>query len=249
VRVIDSRDVEISSAATGNTTATVTVKQHPKVLSVAAISVPTESRDELWLTVRRTVNGLAVQVLEVMQEDFLRTTAIDKGWFVDSGLTYDGADVGFLDGFDHLEGETLQVLGDGKKQADQMVSSGRITISPAAGRVQAGLAYTATLQQMRPEAGSRDGTSQGKFGRVTNVTFRLDQTGKGLFFGPDDDPTPTLSSMNEVPITAGELFSGDTEFLPFPEGYEQERRVTMKHNAPLPWGLTAIMSSLHAEDR
>jgi hypothetical protein len=49
--------------------------------------------------------------------------------------------------------------------------------------------------------------------------------------------------------TALPLFDGDTEILPWPEGYEQLGRLTLKHTLPLPCTITAIMPQVNTQDR
>ena len=106
---------------------------------------------------------------------------------------------------------------------------------------------------MRIEAGGRDGTSQGKTKRITNVVVRVDQTGSGLLYGPTD----TDADMDELHLrdsydpmdSPPPLVDGDTEVMPWPEGYEQKGRVTIKHTRPLPCTITAIMPQLNTQDR
>ena len=105
---------------------------------------------------------------------------------------------------------------------------------------------------MRIEAGAGDGVAQGKTKRISRVVFRLDQTGPGLFYGPTD----VDADMDELHLRDGDdlmdtpvpLHDGDTGRLPWPEGYEQLGRVTVKHKLPLPCTVTAIMPQLTTQD-
>jgi hypothetical protein len=51
-----------------------------------------------------------------------------SAFFVDSGLSYSGSATTTLSGLYHLEGETLQVLGNGATHPDETVSGGGITL-------------------------------------------------------------------------------------------------------------------------
>ena len=116
-----------------------------------------------------------------------------------------------------------------------------------------GLPFSSTLQTMRLEAGAADGTSQGKTKRFTRVVFRLDQTGSGLLYGQTD----TESDMDELHLRDSldpmdspvPLFDGDTESLPWPAGYEQTGRITLKHTLPQPCTVIAIMPQVVTQDR
>ena len=222
------------------------------VESVAVIPHPDGDRDQVWLIVRRTVDGATKRYVEYFEEDWLRTNDAEDAFFVDSGLTYDGAPATVISGLTHLEGETVKILADGATHPDKTVASGSITLDDSASVVQVGLSYEAVLQTMRIEAGAADGVAQGKTKRITRTVFRLDQTGPGLFYGPTD----VDADMDELNMRDGSdlmdspvpLFDGDTERLLWPEGYEQLGRVTVKHKLPLPCTVTAIMLQLSTQD-
>ncbi|MEE8240097.1 MAG: hypothetical protein V3R16_02415 [Nitrospirales bacterium] len=227
------------------------------VESVAVIPHSSGDRDEVWLIVQRTINAVTRRYIEYLEQDWLRSTALASAFFVDSGLTGTLAPAGnTATGLDHLEGETVKVLADGIIRDDVVVSSGSITFSGAAATtVTVGLSYDGILIQLRLEAGAADGTSQGKLQRITNAVIRLDQTGRGLLIGPND----TLANMEPIQVNEGQaipetganadLIDGDTDIMPFPEGYSQEARVTLRHNQPLPCTIIAIMPQVVVQDR
>lgn len=59
------------------------------VESVAAIPSPDGTRDELWLIVKRYINGAVQRYVEYMTQIFDDTVEQKDAFFVDSGLTYD----------------------------------------------------------------------------------------------------------------------------------------------------------------
>jgi hypothetical protein len=214
------------------------------VESIAVIPHPDGDQDMLWAIISRTIDGGTKQYIEYLEEEWLETNDLEDAFFVDSGLTYDGAAETNITGLDHLEGETVKVLADGEVVDDETVSSGAITIASAS-VVQVGLGYDALLETMRLEAGAGEGTAQGRTKRIDNVIMRLWQTGKGLFFGPSE-----TSLTDEVPdLTSGSLFDGDTEIQPWPGGYEKEARMVLKHSTPLPFMLTALFPQLKTSKR
>lgn len=212
------------------------------VESIAVIPHEDGDRDQVWMVVSRTINGGTKRYVEYLEPNWQRTSDITDADFSDSGITYDSGPTTSIVALDHLEGETVKVLGDGLVQDDQTVSGGAITITSAS-TVQIGLGYNADLETMSIEAGSESGTAQGKTQRITDAVIRMDQTGKGLFYGPDS------STLDEVQLTAGELFDGDTDILPWPGGYEKRARIFIRHNTPLPCTITALMPVLETEDR
>ena len=230
-----------------------------KVESIASIPNPSGNSDQLWMVVSRTINGATARYVEYMEAEWQRSNDIADAFFVDGGTVYSGASTTTLPpggaswDLSHLEGESVTILADGATHANKTVSSGSVTLDVAVTKASVGLAYSATLQTMRIEAGAADGTAQGKTKRITNIVLRLDQTGPGLLYGPTD----TDSEMDELHLrdsldpmdTAIPVFDGDTEVLPWPEGYEQLGRVSVKHILPGPCTVTAVMPQLLTQDR
>jgi hypothetical protein len=62
------------------------------VESVACIPAPDGGRDEVWMIVRRTIDGATTRYVEYMERDWIRVEdmEIQEAFFVDAGLTYDG---------------------------------------------------------------------------------------------------------------------------------------------------------------
>ena len=224
-----------------------------KVESIAVIPNPAGNADQLWMIVSRTINGATKRYVEYLEAEWQRGTAVADAFFVDSGAVYSGDSTSTISGLSHLEGQSVTVLAGGATHANKTVSSGAITLDRAVTKAVVGLGYSSTLQTMRIEAGASDGTAQGKTKRITNIVLRLDQTGPGLLYGPTD----TDSEMDELHLrdsldlmdNAIPVFSGDTEVLPWPEGYEQIGRCTVKHTLPGPCTVTAIMPQLLTQDR
>jgi hypothetical protein len=79
--------------------------------SVAVIYGGTRSEDEVWVTVKRTVNSSTVRYVERFKPRNWGTDD-DDAFFVDSGLTYDSTAASTVTAA-HLKGETCSVLGDG----------------------------------------------------------------------------------------------------------------------------------------
>jgi hypothetical protein len=101
------------------------------------------------------------------------------------------------------------------------------------------------------EAGAADGTAQGKTMRITNVVVRFFETGPQVFYGADTIDMNEYH-MRKPAMAMGapvDLFTGDTEPLPWPEGYEVSPQVTLQHKLPLPCTILAVMPQVHTYDR
>lgn len=213
------------------------------VESWAVIPHPDGDRDQNWAIVARTIGGVTRRYIEVQEPIWVPGTAIEDAFFLDSGLTYDGAPATTITGLHHLAGESIMGLADGVPVGPFTVSAtGTVTLSAAASVVHLGYPYTAELVPMRIEGGRNDGTSQGKIKRIDGLVLRLEETGTGLFIGP------TLAeAVQEVGISPTTLTTGDTERIPWPGGYEQAGLIAIRHTKPLPCTITALLPTLTVE--
>lgn len=203
-------------------------------------AIPSGSEDQVYVSVKRTINGSTVRHIEYMKSIYFGTDAEDA-YYVDGGLSYDGSATTTISSLNHLEGETVSVLADGATHADKTVTDGKITLDRSASKVHLGYSYTSLLETLRLEAGGDDGVSQGKIKRIHGVTVRFLDT-IGAEVGPDIsnlDRIPFRSSAN--PMNQGlDLFTGDKEIF-FPSGYDNDARVVVRQNQPLPMTVLAVM--------
>lgn len=225
--------------------------------SVATIPAMDGSRDELWLIVRRTINGVTVRYVERMERPWESADEEDgtggddpaDAFYVDSGLTYSGGPATVISGLNHLEGQTVQALADGAVTPDQVVLAGQITLARAASTVHVGLKAPCRLVTMRLEGGGGDGTSQGKIKRVHKVVVRFLDTalGKcGLYRGRLDDIAvrhPATPMGTPEPILTNQDVVVD-----FPGDYETDNRIEIRQDAPLPMTVAALMPRLKSYD-
>lgn len=304
------------------------------VEAIEVIPNPSADADELWLIVKRTIDGATVRYVEYMEQEWDREQDIIEAFYVDSGLTYDGrenatltpgtgatvagttgvnftagsgifvtGDVGkeiryryqdaddewhtaraeitsrtsatvvvativaafpstsaiaalgwgitvtTISGLDHLEGESVDILADGSVHPQRTVASGSITLQAPAFYVHIGKLRRCKVAPMRLEAGSADGTAQGKVKRTHRMGIRLLDTVGGKA-GPDDDHMDEIlfrepgDAMDE-PVPP---FSGDKE-LPWPDGYNKDGFMQYVNDQPLPATVVAFMPQMHTQDR
>jgi len=216
--------------------------------SVATIS-GSLTEDELWVIVKRTINGATKRYVECFSDfDFDETTATDFR-FVDSHLTYSGSATTTLSGLAHLEGQTVSILADGATHADKVVSSGQVTLDRSATKAVVGLAYDSVLQTMRVEGGAAEGTSQGKTKRISKVVLRLFET-VGAKVGPsltDLETVPFRSSSDPMDTPVSTLIAGDKE-IEFRDDYNTDGFIFIKQDQPLPLSVLAIYPTIVTSD-
>lgn len=219
------------------------------VESVCVIPAPDKTRDDLWMIVRRTINGTTKRYVEYLEREYRTGDAQADAFYVDCGLTYSGTAATTISGLSHLEGKTVQVLADGAAHPDCVVSSGAITLQRSATKVQVGLQYISNIQTTRIEAGAADGTAQGKMKRINKVVLRFLNT-LGAKAGPDSSTLDTIQfrSGSDRMDSAPPLFTGD-KLIEWPSGYDFDGFIYVRQDQPLPMTLVAAMPQVHTFDR
>lgn len=150
------------------------------VESVAVVPHPNGDREQVWLAVRRTVNGATVRSIEIMDDTSLFTdvNGVSYGQAnLDACKLYNAAPATVFTGLGHLEGKSVRVVADGNVlEGAFTVTGGQITLATAASKVEVGLMYDSTLITIRPEIQAGDGTIQGRRKRQARVYVRLFET-------------------------------------------------------------------------
>ena len=205
------------------------------------------NQDNLYMVVKRTINGATRRYVEILSDiDF--GTDIQDAIFVDSSLTYSGSSTSSLSGLDHLEGQTVSVLEEGAAHPDKTVASGSISTDRATTKAQVGLGYTSTLKTVRLEAGSASGTAQGKIKKIHSVIIRFFRT-VGCSVGTSLDNTDTIPfrDSSDPTDTAVPLFTGDKTIEAQPS-WDTEGSIVVKQTQPLPMTIVGIYPRVVVQD-
>lgn len=218
------------------------------VESVASMPAAEGDRSELWLVVRRTINGATKRYVEYMERPWREGDDQSTSFYMDSGLTYDGAAADVITGLGHLEGMVVDVLADGAPHPQRTVTGGSITLLAEASVVNIGLPCPCKYRSMRLEAGAQDGTAQGKTKRIHKAVLRFLNTGGGRY-GSDETNLDSLqlrtaSDLMGAPVP---LFSGD-KVVSWPEGYNTDAYMMVVNDQPTPVTLLGLMPQISTQD-
>lgn len=219
------------------------------VESIAVMPAAEGDRSELWLVVKRTINGVTKRYVEYLERPYRIGDTQASQFYVDSGLTYTGSAATTISGLGHLEGQTVSVLVNGAPHPNVVVTSGAITLQIAATTAQIGLPCPARYRSMRLEAGAQDGTSQGKTKRIHKCVLRLLYTGGGKYGAMNGGSMDNLllrsstAAMNQP----APLFTGD-KVVPWPDGYNTEAYVGFEIDQPVNAVLVAVMPQVITSD-
>lgn len=219
------------------------------VESVAVIPSTDGNKDDLWMVVRRTINGASKRYIEYMDQYFEGQVDTQAAFFVDSGITYDGASTSTITGLSHLEGESVKVLADGAAHPDKTVSSGQITLDRNCTKAAVGLGYSAIGTTNSFEAGSQKGTAVNKVKRINRFFISLFET-VGLKAGSNE------SNVTEIQFRDGAmamdeavpLFTGEKEIVNT-GGFAKEAQLTFISDQPLPCTVLSVTPEMATHER
>lgn len=217
---------------------------------VASMPAPDGSADDLWVIVRRQINGQTVRYVEYLNPTLQDDEAQSSAFYVDGGITYSGAPTQVIDGLGHLEGQAVAVLTDGAVHRSVTVAGGSITLDWPASVAHIGVPTKCRIQTMQLNAGAANGTAQGKTKRVSNIATRFSRSlggAVGPSFDADDlEPLnfrrPSNAMDNAVP-----LFDGDMESN-WRGSYEGQSWLCYQNDQPLPVTLLGFFPIVDTQD-
>jgi hypothetical protein len=109
--------------------------------------------DQIYMIVRRTINGSTMRYVEQLGDRFFEPEDPDAptalgAWFLDCALYYEGAPIKTLTSLIHLEGQEVGVFADGAMQSRKTVSGGTIVLDRAASKILVGIPVTARIKDL-----------------------------------------------------------------------------------------------------
>ena len=152
-----------------------------------------------------------------------------------------GVSVDTISGLSHLEGKTLQILADGAEQTEKTVEDGTIYLELDAWKIITGLGYQSYITTMPLEAGSQNGTAQGKRKRINELSLRVWRT-IGCRIGTDLDNLQEVSYRDPqtlMGIPEG-LYTGIVPNIKYNQGWVWDANITVEQSRPFPMNILAI---------
>lgn len=225
-----------------------------EVESVECVFNDSIQQDQVWLSVRRKLNGEYVRTIEVIDKDFRMESPITDMYFVDCGVKYNaykldpeselyGKAVNQLSGLTWLAGEKVKVTIDGASHPDVVVNSDGTIDLEAEGRfITVGLYAPAKYQSLYldPEIGGTN-FAQGYMQNIPKAYIRFYNTMGGRI-------GPTFDKMEEIQYRTSQdamdeaipLFTGEKQ-LNFPANWNHFAQVCVEQDEPLPMTILAII--------
>lgn len=202
----------------------------------AVAAIPEGAEDVLYAIIKRTIGGATKRFLERLHT---RTfAALEDCFFVDAGITYEGAPATVIGGLWHLEGKEVVGLADGAVFSGKTVTDGAITLERAASTVQVGLAYTCDLKTLPLTAEAMQAVGQWNVKNVNAVRMRVRETSH-LQAGPSFSELREFAQRTTEPYgSPPALYSGIAEISLDPD-WGDDAAVCVRQDKPLP---TTVLS-------
>jgi len=217
-----------------------------QVDSIAVMpGMPDSGEDEVWVAVLRDIGGVSTRFIEVMQPRKFATQS--DCYFVDCGVQYDGDATTTITGLDHLEGETVSILGDGADYGDMVVSDGSVTLPIAVSKASVGLPFRYKLKPMRLDTSDRRGASHGmikKIGRLFISFIKTLMAKQGIAERLYDIDWRTEENYDSPP----ELFTGERTVDNFDGGYSADDPILITGERPFPCTVRSIVVDTDTTD-
>ena len=211
----------------------------------SVVVIPDTTEDEVWVTVKRTIDGDTETVARYVEQFQPQDWGSDDNdaWFVDSGISYDGTPETDFTGADHLDGETVSIYADLLIESTEVVAAGAFTIDNAASRVLVGLPFTSKLETMPLVVDPQDKAFNKK---IRAISFDFYQTGACKY---GNGPDSTLENINfknslilDATATAQDLYTSVASFkrVTFPYGTKKKMTIYIETEQPMPLTVRSI---------
>lgn len=154
-----------------------------------------------------------------------------------------------ITGLGHAEGEVVAVLTDGANHPTKTVSGGSITLDIKASIVHVGHTFSSLIKTLSPEVLVEEGGSQGRKGRIYQMTARVYRS-LGLKFGPDEtklEIQPFRSTSDDMdappPLTTADLK------IVFNAGYDNKtRQAVILQDNPHPLTVLGLITRMNINE-
>lgn len=221
----------------------------PVIESMAVIPSQDGTRDELYMVVKRYVDGTTERYLERFFKLWEPGDLKENAFYLDCANTVTLGPGTELSGLLHLEGETLDILVDGKRHPQETVSNGKITLDVSATTVTYGYGYTSKGGTLPIEAGAADGSAQSKLKRNERLGIRIYDT-LGLEISSDDAAYYEVLPRDwgaQVWGASTDLFTGVLRSTIL-DDTDREGQIWWRCTGPFPATVLALMPQVITED-
>jgi hypothetical protein len=207
-------------------------------------NIDSDSGDELWMIVKRTINGSTVKYVEYLA-DQLRSSVpeVDRA-YTDSYLkNVFETPTTTVTGLEHLEGEIVKPVVDNWVHPDVVVTNGSVTLQEAGSKIVIGLPYTAQYKSMRVQVRVTEQITYHMEKRIVRAWISLYES-LGISVGPEGgNIADQLIGEPRVMGKAQEYVTKDVE-VNLDGQTSTDARLVLESREPLPLTVLSIVFDL-----
>jgi hypothetical protein len=200
--------------------------------------------DEIWVAVKRVINGATVRFIERFQPDLIRNIKEnDQAELVysDAAVVRSGSPTTTMTGLAHLNGARVSILADGAPHPSQVVADGQITLQWSAAKIIAGLPFHAYLEPTYLESSDPGSITKAFRKRMTRATIEFWKSLGCEVSGDNGQTWQTIEFRNVADLMdqAPPLFSGIKEEA-VTGGSERQVSPILRSTQPLPMNVLSL---------
>lgn len=207
-------------------------------LGIAVIPGSNGKPDQVWTVVLRTINGAEHRFIEMFEpdaEELVTKHPARRGFQTDCAKFYSGPALSIIPGFEHLAGETVDVLVDGSYVGQRIVSpTGTVEMDEPSTNVEIGLHYESEGITMRPAI--EGSMIEGMPRSWDSMFLRLNNTIGG-----------EVNGQWILYAEPNQLYTGDKKLTGI--GWDTDGRITFAQRQPYPMTVLSLFGTLSVGDR
>lgn len=213
-------------------------------------SIPNGDRDDVWVIVRRTIDGVTRIFIERFDGSFVPIhpsvatddspvygCTVDCGFIVDNAAGQDTFTLGFI------PDTTVTVVADGSAMGEFTTNgAGSFTLPRTSKRTLIGLAFESEGTLLTPELGTGEGSAQGNSAKTGEITMRfLDTIGAKVVDAEGSEQTVAFRGFGENVLDAPpQPFTGLHRISKL--GWQRgAAELSVVQRQPLPWHLLGVI--------
>jgi hypothetical protein len=162
----------------------------------AVATISEDGRDAVYVIVKRTIGGVTKRYVERLEKR--ETQVVEDSFYVDSGLSYDGAPATVFSGLDHLEGKVVSVLADGNEVTGKTVTSGSVTLVNEASKVHIGLPYVPSIETLDIDTATATESVKELSVSVSKVFIHVEKSRGGYVGARKDANSGEITTFQEI---------------------------------------------------
>jgi len=204
----------------------------PAGLFENVISIPESTQDTVYMVVKRFGNKRFIEYFDHSKEIYSDSSIVATA----------GSPTNTWTGLNHLEGQTVTVVGDGSVLPSVVVTGGAVTLTKAVSNVVIGLPFTVSIELQHPYIQNEHGASQGGNLSVSKIIAMVENT-IGMKINDVEIPFREFGQTTDTPITP---FTGEIERTNL--GWSNTEYMKFEQPYPLPFTLLSVVLFVNSYD-